>query len=286
MAGHCDDVSRPGAPIRVVRTDTEPGPHRPYDRARDLPRLLPLMAEDVVAPAGEAVVVLVGLLRRALRAERNRARERSWVYDPGRHAALLRAYHHELAALTALSRQHARFCDCPVCRATRLGDLSAGRRAARSSIVTSQAPALCATGPAMPDTLDLLFVYGTLLPADAGLGGRQQRLRLAREAEVMGPGSCAGVLYNLGRYPGLVLPAPPDAVVQGTVLRLSAPARSLAWLDAYEGIVPGQHPHNDYERLRCPVVLAAGGTVEAWVYVYRGAIEGAVPIAGGAWLAR
>ena len=74
---------------------------RSYDRMRDLPRLLPLQQEDIAATTPEAHARLLMLLRRALRAERVRARAGHWTYDPARHSALLRAYRIEACTVLA-----------------------------------------------------------------------------------------------------------------------------------------------------------------------------------------
>lgn len=131
-----------------------------------------------------------------------------------------------------------------------------------------------------------LFVYGTLLSGDTGPGGRAQRDRLAREAHVLGPATVLGRLYHLGRYPGLAREAGPGEVVHGELLELPTPDKTLAWLDAYEGIVPGDHPHNEYERKMIDVTLASGGRVAAWTYVYRLSIANKALIATGRWLDR
>ena len=130
---------------------------------------------------------------------------------------------------------------------------------------------------------DLLFVYGTLLSGDKGPTGVSQRARLARDATVLARGTVEGRLYDLGRYPGIVVPAPGE-LVHGEVLALETPERTLRWLDIYEGMVPGRHQHNEYERLRLPVTLEDGGRVEAWAYVYRGSLTGARHIGDGRWL--
>jgi len=135
----------------------------------------------------------------------------------------------------------------------------------------------------MDKDTNLLFVYGTLLASDGGRMGRSQRVRLARESRSVGAGWTEGLLYNLGRYPGLVLPTGPGVVVHGEVLELAIAAGTLRWLDVYERIVPGQHPHNDYERVLRTVGLEAGGDVTAWVYVYRGSLAKAHLIEGGRW---
>ncbi len=85
--------------IRATRPPTDRSWIRPYDRTTDLPRLLPLLAADLQTPTREAHARLVALLRRALRAERIRASRRHWTYNPARHAALVRALRHEVAAL-------------------------------------------------------------------------------------------------------------------------------------------------------------------------------------------
>ena len=63
-----------------------------YDRARHLPRVLPMdplvLADD---SAGGRVRTLARLAR-ALRAERNRGRAGHWTYDLNRHIALAEAY--------------------------------------------------------------------------------------------------------------------------------------------------------------------------------------------------
>lgn len=131
---------------------------------------------------------------------------------------------------------------------------------------------------------ELLFVYGTLLSGDTGATGRAQRARLAREARLIGTGFACGRLYDLGRYPGLVLTAGAADRVHGELLELANPTATLRWLDAYEGIVPGEHPHNEYERLRLPVTRDSGETVDAWLYIYRGPLTTARVIPEGRWL--
>lgn len=136
------------------------------------------------------------------------------------------------------------------------------------------------------DGCALLFVYGTLLAADAGEAGRAQRARLARETRRVGPATIEGKLYNLGRYPGLFPSPGAGSAVRGDVLELVTPERTFAWLDLYEGIVPGQHPHNEYERRVETVGLADGRLLAAWVYVYRRTSIEAQHIPGGSWLER
>ena len=76
----------------------------PYDRLRDLPRLLRLWPDEV-SRLGEADrPALVERLRLMLRGERRRGLARHWSYDLARHAALLRAYRFEAVALQSAQR--------------------------------------------------------------------------------------------------------------------------------------------------------------------------------------
>ncbi|MGE0627439.1 MAG: gamma-glutamylcyclotransferase [Hyphomicrobiaceae bacterium] len=129
----------------------------------------------------------------------------------------------------------------------------------------------------------LLFAYGTLMPSVAMRMGRPERARLARQSSPLGGASMQGRLYDLGQYPGLTLSDHRDDVVHGELLELSDPAATLRWLDAYEGIVPGDHEHNAYVRLLCPVVRPDAGACEAWVYVYKGDLSRVRRIEDGRW---
>jgi gamma-glutamylcyclotransferase (GGCT)/AIG2-like uncharacterized protein YtfP len=113
-----------------------------------------------------------------------------------------------------------------------------------------------------------LFVYGTLMSAATGPLGRAERRRLQRQGESLGPATTTGRLYDLGRYPGLVASEDADHIVHGEVYALHDPAASLRWLDAYEGIVPGDRNSNDYRRSTRQVRLADGAELTAWVYLY------------------
>lgn len=111
-----------------------------------------------------------------------------------------------------------------------------------------------------------LFAYGTLMSTATGRLGRGQRERLRLEAVGLGAASISGRLYDLGRYPGLADAVADTDIVHGEVFQLAQPQQSLAWLDAYEGIVPGDHTDGEYARVVRPALLATGDAIEAWVY--------------------
>jgi hypothetical protein len=69
------------------------------ERRRAIARLLPLWPHEVEDRSEAGCRRLLARLARALRAERRRGLAGHWTYDLGRHAALLRLYREELAAL-------------------------------------------------------------------------------------------------------------------------------------------------------------------------------------------
>jgi gamma-glutamylcyclotransferase (GGCT)/AIG2-like uncharacterized protein YtfP len=139
----------------------------------------------------------------------------------------------------------------------------------------------------MVPTCNLLFVYGTLLSGARGNKGRGPRDRLHRSAQIVGNATVPGRLYDLGQYPGLVVAGPEDDVVHGEVLELEPPVdRILRAMDDYEGIVPGNHPHNEYERRLLDATLETGETVLAWAYVYLQTPRPNSLITSGNWLDR
>jgi hypothetical protein len=79
----------------------------PYRRERQLPALIALdpaaLSEESVA-AGQ---MILSRLRRALRAERRRAKAGHWTYDLNRHIALRQAYAAEAARLAGLQARRA-----------------------------------------------------------------------------------------------------------------------------------------------------------------------------------
>jgi gamma-glutamylcyclotransferase (GGCT)/AIG2-like uncharacterized protein YtfP len=91
-----------------------------------------------------------------------------------------------------------------------------------------------------------LFVYGTLRSGGGAAG-------LLRGCRLVGAGTVAGTLYDLGAYPALVLDG--RGPVEGEVWRCGADAPDR--LDEYEGVPGGLY-------LRVRVVVE--GT-ECWTYV-------------------
>src|SRR5262245_52285371 len=123
-----------------------------------------------------------------------------------------------------------------------------------------------ATSPLGAPALDMnsyLFVYGSLLStAEHRMGAR-----LRREARRIGAATLQGRLYRVSWYPGAVDSTDPAQRVHGEVYALDNPKLALAWLDAYEGIVPGRGEAGEYRRVERPVQFATGAQTAAWVYL-------------------
>jgi gamma-glutamylcyclotransferase (GGCT)/AIG2-like uncharacterized protein YtfP len=116
-----------------------------------------------------------------------------------------------------------------------------------------------------------LFLYGTLMSGARGVLGSEERLRLARESDSLGPASLVGAhLYDLGDYPGVLLDKP-----QVTVL----------WLDEYEGVVH-EADDNAYDRLVREVRLAGGEAVDAWIYALHATPSHGRRVVSGRWSSR
>lgn len=124
-----------------------------------------------------------------------------------------------------------------------------------------------------------LFVYGTLLSS----AGHPKGARLGREARLVGEATIPGCrLYSLGRYPGLVEAADTSGPVHGEVYALNAPASTLQWLDAYEGIVT-ETDASEYQRVERIVHLDSGQEIVAWVYLYRKDVASFRLVEDGRW---
>lgn len=83
----------------VTRVHRPRPPENGYDRARDLPRLVALWPHEIADCTAAGRIRVVKLLRRALREQRRRGLAGHWSYELARHAALWRAYRHEVAEL-------------------------------------------------------------------------------------------------------------------------------------------------------------------------------------------
>ena len=138
-------------------------------------------------------------------------------------------------------------------------------------------------GRSMDNGCRYLFVYGTLMSGAKSALGSEERDRLQRESDSLGPASIAHArLYDLGSYPGAAAIGSVDDLVHGEAVLLSDPDATLAWIDAYEGVVPGNEDQ-EYNRVVLQTRLAGGETFDAWVYLLARVPQRAGFIESGRW---
>ena len=85
----------------------KPPPQTDGERRSELARLLPLWPIELADLSLEGRRRIIKTLERALRTERKRGRGGHWAYDLARHAALVRNWKCECAALRTLELQNA-----------------------------------------------------------------------------------------------------------------------------------------------------------------------------------
>jgi hypothetical protein len=76
----------------------------PYDRNAQLPKLTGLWPQELADCSVAGTERVIGLLRKALRSERQRGQAGHWTYDGSRHMALVEAMREETARLAILQR--------------------------------------------------------------------------------------------------------------------------------------------------------------------------------------
>jgi gamma-glutamylcyclotransferase (GGCT)/AIG2-like uncharacterized protein YtfP len=121
----------------------------------------------------------------------------------------------------------------------------------------------------------LLATYGTLMRSFGGC----ERLGVADQVSFVRMCRFAGVLYDLGRFPGAV---PGDATVHGELLRLHDP-QVWAVLDQYEGYDADHEEASLFVRRRVDLQEPSDRT--AWVYWFNGDPTGRSRVPSGDWAA-
>jgi gamma-glutamylcyclotransferase (GGCT)/AIG2-like uncharacterized protein YtfP len=125
---------------------------------------------------------------------------------------------------------------------------------------------------------ELVFFYGTLMTPF----NRTSRFRIDQHLVLKGRGTIAAALFDLGIYPAAVPTA--DAVVRGEVYEILHPAIVLGALDELEGYRAEEPETSLYRRMRTPVTLEDGETVQAWAYFYNAPLGRAERIESGDYL--
>ncbi|MBT5484334.1 MAG: gamma-glutamylcyclotransferase [Gammaproteobacteria bacterium] len=133
----------------------------------------------------------------------------------------------------------------------------------------------------MPDSVDYLFVYGTLRSDTYSDSYRQL---IAPEFTLISRATIPGKLYLIADYPGLLPAEKPTDLVVGEVYSFTGSELQLADIDDYEGCgVNSQQPHL-YRRIKESVALQDGTTISAWTYFYNFSINENMLIRSGDFL--
>jgi len=125
--------------------------------------------------------------------------------------------------------------------------------------------------------MDLLFVYGTLLPGIASPTLAQLLMRFTP----LGPATMAGTLYDLGPYPAAVPDPQSDRQIRGELFGAPDDPSLLGILDHYEGHFPDRPAQSLFKRTKVNVIRADGQRVHAWAYLWNRPVENAPLIPGG-----
>ena len=125
---------------------------------------------------------------------------------------------------------------------------------------------------------ELVFFYGTLMTPLRKAG----RLRIDEHLTLVGRGSMAAALFDVGIYPAAV-PAT-EGKVWGEVCEVSHPFVVLRALDELEGSRPEEPETSLYNRKLTPVTLEDGRLVHAWAYFYNAPLGRAERIESGDYL--
>ena len=123
-----------------------------------------------------------------------------------------------------------------------------------------------------------LFVYGTLRPghAPAEVAAAAAQLRL------VGEGSVAGELYDLGHYPGAILNNNSGPRISGLLFELPEDEAVLRAIDDYEEFIPELPAASQFLRVQCEAECAGAG-VTCWIYTFARSLAGARRIDDGVW---
>lgn len=108
--------------------------------------------------------------------------------------------------------------------------------------------------------------------------GLHEKLGLTHRLTFVSTCALAGVLYDLGRFPGAV---PGNDVIYGELFRLRSP-QVWAVLDRYEGYRAEDEKASLFVRRQ--VVLRNPHEQTAWVYWYNGDPSGHPRVPSGNWL--
>lgn len=130
--------------------------------------------------------------------------------------------------------------------------------------------------------MEYLFAYGLLRGEfESPMAGLMQQ-----HAQRLGPAKLRAQLFDIGGYPGVILPNTDNQWVLGELFEVNTPESLWAPLDAFEGIGAEFSQPFEYQRSLATVVTESGEQVQAWVYWYNWPVDKKVRICSGDYLQR
>jgi gamma-glutamylcyclotransferase (GGCT)/AIG2-like uncharacterized protein YtfP len=133
----------------------------------------------------------------------------------------------------------------------------------------------------MTQNPDYLFVYGTLRPPFTN----SSAMFLRQNSQFVSEVTFAGLLFDLGNYPGAIYQADAETRVQGTLYNIGAKKSTLLdYLDDYEGTGSDYPVPHEYVRSVIPVWLD-NDWVDCWIYLFNLSTNGKLAIASGDYVA-
>lgn len=130
--------------------------------------------------------------------------------------------------------------------------------------------------------LEFIFVYGTLR--------KQVALDiydvLANHCEYFSDGVMQGTLYEVTGYPGAIESCDANDKVFGELYKMLDRKRVLDRLDEYEECSERFPMPYEYSRKQLSIGLIGGGSVVAWVYLYKYDVSKLKQIISGDYLAK
>ena len=123
-----------------------------------------------------------------------------------------------------------------------------------------------------------LFVYGTLLEND-----NEFAAYLVENSGFYGRGKVGGKLYDMGKYPGIILNPNDNHFVYGNIYFMADPEGLLKMLDYYEGFGENEAHPNEFVR-KLTTIESSGKLLEGWVYEYNLPVDELTLIISGDYL--
>ena len=113
-------------------------------------------------------------------------------------------------------------------------------------------------------TVNLLFIYGTLLPEFAN----DMSEWLTRNSKIVCVGSIPGNLYLVSDYPAAIYDVGSTGCVHGLIVALDDTDGCFSVLDSYEGVGETRSKDDEYKRILKPVKGEDNLVRMCWIYLY------------------